>query len=99
MVFQTIRKYISSRFIDAIHFKVNKSAYAAIGVNIESTKDVLSICIGATESSKYWLLILNELKNMVIKDILITCIDGLNSFKESIKAVYPNTNIQHYIIH
>mgnify|MGYP003506791544 CR=1 FL=1 len=45
--------------LDSIHFKVNKSAYATIGVNIESTKDVLSICIGATESSKYWLLVLN----------------------------------------
>ena len=93
-------------FMDAIHFKVkkdnsivNKAAYAAIGVNIEGKKDVLGIWIGASESSKYWLLVLNELKNRGVKDILIACIDGLNGFKEAIKAVYPNTEVQRCIIH
>ena len=91
-------------FMDAIHFKVkkdnsivNKAAYAAIGVNIEGKKDVLGIWIGASESSKYWLLVLNELKNRGVKDILIACIDGLNGFKEAIKAVYPNTEVIHQI--
>ncbi|MGU8520980.1 IS256 family transposase, partial [Clostridium perfringens] len=78
---------------------VNKAAYAAIGVNIEGKKDVLGIWIGASESSKYWLLVLNELKNRGVKDILIACIDGLNGFKEAIKAVYPNTEVQRCIIH
>ena len=93
-------------FMDAIHFKVkkdnsivNKAAYAAIGVNIEGKKDVLGIWIGASESSKYWLLVLNELKNSGVKYILIACIDGLNGFKEAIKAVYPNTEVQRCIIH
>ncbi|MCX0365763.1 IS256 family transposase, partial [Clostridium perfringens] len=62
-------------------------------------KDVLGIWIGAAESSKYWLLVLNELKNSGVKDILIACIDGLNGFKEAIKAVYPNTEVQRCIIH
>ena len=63
--------------MDAIHFKVkkdnsivNKTAYAAIGINIEGKKNVLGIWIGASESSKYWLLVLNELKNRRVKDIL-----------------------------
>ena len=63
-------------FIDAIHFKVkkdnfivNKAAYAAISVNIECKKDFLGIWIGASESSKYWLLVLNELKNMGVKQL------------------------------
>lgn len=93
-------------FMDAIHFKVrkdnavvSKAAYAAIGVNLEGKKDVLGIWIGSAESSKYWLLVLNELKNRGIKDILIASIDGLNGFKEAIKAVYPNTEIQRCIIH
>ena len=93
-------------FMDAIHFKVkkdnsivNKAAYAAIGVNIEGKKDDLGIWIGTSESSKYWLLVLNELKNRGVKDILIACIDGLNGFKEAIKAVYPNTEVQRCIIH
>lgn len=93
-------------FMDAIHFKVrkdnavvSKAAYAAIGVNLEGKKDVLGIWIGSAESSKYWLLVLNELKNRGVKDILIASIDGLNGFKEAIKAVYPNTEIQRCIIH
>lgn len=93
-------------FMDAIHFKVrkdntivSKAAYAVIGVNLEGKKDVLGIWIGASESSKYWLLVLNELKNRGINDILIACVDGLNGFKEAIKAVFPNTEIQRCIIH
>ncbi|URZ00203.1 IS256 family transposase [Clostridium felsineum] len=93
-------------FMDAIHFKVrkdnavvSKAAYAVIGVNIEGKKDVLGIWIGSAESSKYWLLVLNELKNRGIKDILIACVDGLNGFKEAIRAVFPNTEIQRCIIH
>jgi transposase-like protein len=80
-------------FMDAIHFKVRKDnaevskvAYAAIGVNLEGKKDVLGIWIGSAESAKYWLLVLNELKNRGVKDILIASIDGLNGFKEAIKA-------------
>lgn len=93
-------------FMDAIHFKVrkdnaivSKAAYAVIGVNLEGKKDVLGIWIGASESSKYWLLVLNELKNRGVKDILIASIDGLNGFKEAIKAVFPKTEIQRCVIH
>lgn len=93
-------------FMDAIHFKVrkdntiiSKAAYAVIGVNLEGKKDVLGIWIGSAESSKYWLLVLNELKNRGVNDILIACVDGLNGFKEAIHAVFPNTEIQRCIIH
>lgn len=65
-------------FMDAVHFKVrkdnaivSKAAYAVIGVNVEGKKDVLGIWIGSAESSKYWLLVLNELKNRGVNDILI----------------------------
>lgn len=93
-------------FMDAIHFKVrkdnvvvSKAAYAAIGVNLEGKKDVLDIWIGSAESSKYWLLVLNELKNRGVRDILIASVDSLTGFNEAIRAVYPNTEIQRCIIH
>ena len=60
---------------------------------------MLGIWIGSAESSKYWLLVLNELRNRGVKDILIPSIDGLNGFKETIKSVYPNAEIQKCIIH
>jgi len=93
-------------FMDAIHYKVkqdnrviNKAAYAVIGVNLDGIKEVLGIWIGANETSKYWLLVLNELKNRGVNDILIACVDGLNGFSEAIKAIYPRAEIQRCIIH
>lgn len=58
---------------------------------MDGKKDVLEMYIGENESAKYWLQILNGLKNRSVEDILITCIDGLPGFLEAISAVYPKT--------
>lgn len=76
-----------------------KTAYIVYGVNIEGRKEVLGIWIGEHESSKFWMSVLTDLKNRGVKDILIASIDGLNGFEEAIKAAYPNTEIQHCIVH
>lgn len=55
--------------------------------------------VGENESAKYWLSILNGLKNRGVEDILIACIDGLTGFPEAISAVYQKTEIQQCIIH
>ena len=55
--------------------------------------------VGENESAKFWLGILNGLKNRGVKDILIACIDGLIGFPQAISAVFPDTEIQHCIIH
>jgi transposase-like protein len=55
--------------------------------------------VGENESSKYWLNVLNELKNRGVNDILIACTDNLSGFDEAIHAVYPKTDLQHCIIH
>lgn len=93
-------------FMDAAVFKVrenghivNKAAYVAIGINLDGRKDVLGIWIGENESSKYWLNILNELRNRGIKDILIASVDGLTGFTEAINAAFPRTEVQRCIIH
>jgi putative transposase len=92
--------------LDAIHYKVRedgivvkKAAYVAIGTDLEGKKDVLGIWLGATESSKYWLTVLNGLKNRGIEDILIASIDGLSGFVEAINVAYPKTEVQRCIIH
>ena len=46
------------------------------------------------ESAKFWLSIMNGLKNRGVEDILIACVDGLNGFPQAIEAVYPKTEIQ-----
>ena len=93
-------------FIDAIHFSVRDehivkkiAAYIILGINDEGKKEVLSITVGENESAKYWLGVLNDLKNRGVHDILILCADGLSGIKESIAAAYPNTEYQRCIVH
>ena len=73
--------------------------YIAIGIDMSGRKDVLGMYIGQNESAKFWLSILNGLKNQGVEDILIACIDGLSGFPQAIEAVYPQTEIQQCIIH
>ncbi len=93
-------------FIDAIVFNVRdngiikkQAAYVILGVSEEGHKEVLTIAIGENESSKYWLSVLNELKNRGVQDILILCADGLTGIKEAIDAAYPLTEYQRCIVH
>jgi len=93
-------------FMDAIHYKVrddkrivNKAAYVALGVSLSGEKEVLGIWVGANESSKFWLGVLNDLQNRGVKQVLVFCVDGLPGFKEAIGAVYPFSKIQRCIIH
>lgn len=75
------------------------AAYVILGINTEGKKEVLSITVGDNESSKYWLSVLNELKNRGVKDILIICADGLSGIKEAIAAAFPKTEYQRCIVH
>ena len=93
-------------YIDAIHYSVRDNgiikklaAYVILGINTEGKKEVLSIHVGTNESAKYWLSVLNELKNRGVKDILIICADGLTGIKEAINAAYPKTEYQRCIVH
>ena len=93
-------------FIDAIHYSVRDNgiirklaAYVILGINPEGRKEVLTIQVGENESSKYWLSVLNELKNRGVKDILILCADGLSGMKEAIASAFPQTEYQRCIVH
>ena len=92
--------------LDAVHYNVRdngivtkKAAYVAIGTDLEGRKDVLGIWLGANESSKYWLSVLNGLKNRGVSDILIASVDGLSGFVDAIHAAFPKTEVQRCIIH
>ena len=93
-------------FIDAVHFSVRednhvvkKAAYIVLGINSEGFKEILGIWIGENESAKYWLGVLNELKQRGVKDILILCSDNLTGIKDAINTAYPNTVQQRCIVH
>ena len=57
-----------------------------LGINTEGKKEVLTISVGDNESAKYWLSVMNELKNRGVKDVLIICADGLTGIKEAIDS-------------
>jgi putative transposase len=93
-------------FFDALLVKIkdsgqikNKAVYLALGVNMEGQKELLGMWIQETEGAKFWLQVLNELSNRGLKDIFISCVDGLNGFEQAIHSVYPKTQVQMCIVH
>ena len=93
-------------FMDAIHYHVRnegrivkRAVYIAIGIDMDGHKDVLGMYVGQNESAKFWLSILNGIKNRGVEDILIACVDGLTGFPQAIEAVFPQTEIQQCVIH
>jgi putative transposase len=93
-------------FLDALRVKVrdegtvrNKAIYVALGVRADGTKDVLGLWIEQTEGAKFWLRVMNELRDRGILDILIAVVDGLKGFPEAIAAVFPRTQVQACVVH
>ena len=93
-------------YFDALRLKIreegtvkNKAVYLALGIRADGCKQVLGLWIEQTEGAKFWLKVFNELKNRGLHDILIAVVDGLRGFPEAIEAVYPQAQIQTYIMH
>lgn len=81
-------------FMDAIHYHVRsegrivkKAVYIALGIDMDGHRDILGMYIGENESAKFWLSVLNGLKNRGVEDILIVCVDGLSGFPHTTKFV------------
>jgi len=93
-------------FLDALRVKVrdegtvrNKAVYVALGVRHDGIKEVLGLWIEQTEGAKFWLRVMNELKDRGVADILIAVVDGLKGFPEAIAAVFPKTQVQACVVH
>jgi putative transposase len=93
-------------FFDALRVKIrddglvrNKAVYVVLALNAEGEKEVLGLWIEQTEGAKFWLKVLNDLRNRGVGDILITVVDGLKGFPEAIAAVFPQTTVQTCIVH
>jgi putative transposase len=93
-------------FFDALRVKIrdeglvrNKAVYIALGVQADGTKDILGLWIENSEGAKFWLRVMNELKNRGVSDVLIAVVDGLKGFPEAINAVFPQTIVQTCIVH
>ena len=93
-------------YLDALFVKMrhegrveNRAVYVAIGIGLDGRKEVLGLWTGDTEGSKFWLAVMNELKNRGVQDILIACVDGLKGFPEAIETVFPEAQVQLCIVH
>lgn len=103
---RSLESVYSIIFMDAIFYKIRKdgivrnmAVYAVIGINTEGIKECLGLWIVENESAKFWLSVLNELKNRGVKDVLIFSIDGLAGLSEAIRAAFPSAEIQRCIVH
>ncbi len=93
-------------YFDALRVKVrednrilSKSAYIALGVDIDGYRDVLGLWIEKSEGARFWMNVVADLQNRGVEDILIACVDGLKGFPEAIEAVFPQTDVQVCIVH
>ena len=93
-------------FFDAMRVKIrdegsvrNKAVYLALGMTAEGIKEVLGIWVEQNEGAKFWLKVMNELRNRGVEDILIAVVDGLKGFPEAITTVFPEANVQTCIVH
>src|SRR5213078_4719762 len=81
-------------FFDALRVKIrdeglvrNKAVHIALGVRADGTKEILGLWLEQNEGAKFWLRVMNELKNRGVEDVLIAVVDGLKGFPEAITAV------------
>nr|WP_245934551.1 IS256 family transposase [Arthrobacter psychrolactophilus] len=81
------------------HHVMNRSAYIAVGIDLEGIKHVLGIWVQASEGAKFWAGVCAELANRGVKDVLIVCCDGLTGFPEAIEATWPHTTVQTCVVH
>mgnify|MGYP000566124028 CR=1 FL=1 len=92
-------------YLDCIHCKVRdgavrvKAVYLALGINMAGEKEILGLWIAQTEGAKFWLQVVNELRNRGVQDIFVASVDGLKGFPEAIEAVFPQTAVQLCIVH
>ena len=73
--------------------------YIALAILPDGTKEILGLWIEQTEGAKFWLRVMNELKNRGVQDILLAVVDGLKGFPEAINATFPETVVQTCIVH
>jgi putative transposase len=93
-------------FFDALRVKIrdegmvkSKAVYVVLGINPSGEKEVLGLWIEQTEGAKFWLKVMNDLRNRGVSDILIAVVDGLKGFPEAIVSVFPRTMVQTCIVH
>ena len=103
---RTLESFYPVVFMDALRLNIRedarvikKAVYLALAIRPDGKKEILGMWVAETEGSKFWLGIMNELKNRGVNDILIAAVDGLTGFPDAIATVYPKTEVQLCMVH
>lgn len=93
-------------FLDGLRVKVRQNGassqctvYIVIGYSLDGSKSCLGMYLSDTESAKFWLTILNDLKSRGVKDVLIFATDNLTGMSQAINSAFPQAEIQKCIVH
>jgi transposase-like protein len=93
-------------FFDALRVNIReeghvrkKAIHLALAIRLDGQKELLGMWIERNEGAKFWMGILNELKNRGMQDILIAAVDGLSGFPDAINAVFPDAEVQLCMVH
>ena len=94
-------------FLDALVIKMkvertvkNVVLYGVIGIDLDGRKECLGLYLSKEpESSRYWMSVMNELKNRGVQEILIFSVDNLTGISEAIESSFPRAEIQKCIVH
>jgi putative transposase len=94
-------------WIDALVVKVrvdgvvrNRPAYLVLGLNMEGKKEALALVMGTgDESAKFWLKVLNDLRNRGLRTVCVLCCDGLTALPEAVEAVFADAWVQTCVVH
>jgi putative transposase len=93
-------------FFDALRVKIrdeglvrNKAVHIALGVRGDGSKEILGLWLEQNEGAKFWLRVMNELRNRGVEDVLLAVVDGLKGFPDAILAVFPEAVVQTCIVH
>lgn len=78
---------------------VNKALHVVLSINWKGRKEDLWLWLADTECAKFWMGVLTDIKKRGTEDILIVCMDGLTGFPDAVRAVFPDTRVQHCAVH
>jgi putative transposase len=92
-------------YLDCIHYRVryegkvvSRAIYNILAVDTDGKKELIGMYISESEGAKFWLNVLNGLKNRELEDVLIVCVDGLKGFPEAIETVFPKAQVQLWLL-
>jgi len=78
----------------------SRPAYAAIGVTVDGTRDVLGLWMGTGgQGAKFWLQVLTEITNRGTEDVCIVVCDGLTGLPDAIGATWPLAVVQTCVLY